>query len=48
MTIRVSCAQIYPKLGDKEYNLQKMEHYIAQTMTEYKADRISGACNIRI
>ena len=35
MTIRVSCAQIYPKLGDKEYNLQKMEHYIAQTMTEY-------------
>lgn len=35
MTIRVSCAQIWPRLGDKEYNLQKMEQYIQQTMTEY-------------
>lgn len=35
MTIRVSCAQIYPRLGDKEYNIQKMEQYIHQTMTEY-------------
>ena len=35
MTTRVSCAQIWPRLGDKEYNLQKMEQYIQQTMTEY-------------
>lgn len=36
MNITVSCVQMWPKLGDKKYNLEKMESYIEKTMKEYK------------
>lgn len=35
MEITVSCMQLWPKLGDKIYNLKKMESYIVRTMKEY-------------
>lgn len=35
MNITVSCVQLHPKLGDKEYNISKMEAYIKKTMSSY-------------
>lgn len=35
MNIRVSCIQLQPRLGDKEYNISKMESYIKKTMSDY-------------
>lgn len=35
MKITVSCIQMYPRLGDKEYNLQKIEDSIKKTMEEH-------------
>lgn len=35
MSIRVSCIQTRPRLGDKEFNIKSMEQYIEQTMSEY-------------
>lgn len=35
MSIRVSCVQMWPKLGDKEHNLQKMESFAEKTIKEY-------------
>ncbi len=40
MKFRVSCVQMQPKLGDKEYNLKKMEGYIEEVMTRYPDTRL--------
>ena len=34
MKITVSCAQLWPKLGDKKYNLKKMTDYVEKIMAE--------------
>ena len=40
MKFRVSCVQMEPKLGDKSYNLNKMEEYIHSVMGEYPDTRL--------
>ena len=35
MKIRVSCIQLEPKLGDKQYNLDLMEKHVHETMAKY-------------
>lgn len=40
MKFRVSCVQMYPKLGDKAHNIAAMESWIRKTMEEYPDTRL--------
>lgn len=35
MQVHVACVQMYPKIGNKTYNIEKMEQFIHQTMKEH-------------
>ena len=35
MKITVSCVQLLPRLGDKQYNLEKMRSWVETVMTQY-------------
>ena len=35
MQVNVACVQMYPKIGNKKYNIDKMEMWIHQTMKEH-------------
>ena len=35
MQVNVACVQMYPKVGNKKYNIDKMEAWIHQTMKEH-------------
>ena len=40
MKITVSCVQLLPKLGDKQYNLDKMKSYVEQVMERHSKTQL--------
>ena len=40
MKITVSCAQLLPKLGDKQHNLDKMKSYVEQVMERHSKTQL--------
>ena len=35
MKVHIACIQMYPKIGDKKHNIQKMEQFVEETMHQY-------------